>query len=104
GTLSGPKTGEDTRTGNIAIFQIGDQKIRFVIQDCGAGVLLAHYASGKVAANADTIRSIQLRNYRSGSGFITDREACRRALEALEKRIGVAEMLTAFTAAPVINH
>ena len=105
GTFTGPKTGEYTRTGTIVIFQIANQKIRFVIQDNGLkGVLLAHHASGMVACNADAVRSVKLRNWRSSAnGCTSDREACRQALEAVEKRIGAAKMLTTFAAAPVIN-
>ena len=86
-----------TETGKVVIFQIGDMKIKCVIQDCGLrGVQLTHWASGQTMCNLDAV------GYRRGSKY-NDREACRQALGAAERRVGAGKMLAVILAAPVIN-
>ena len=105
-----PRKGADnlttTETGKVAIFQIADQKIKFVIQVCGLrGVQLTHYASGQTAVNRNAIASMKLRLWKSSpNGCTTDREACRLCLEATEQRVGAVKMLTSMASAPIINH
>lgn len=94
-----------TETGKVAIFQIADQKIKFVIQDCGLrGVQLTHFASGMTAASRETIAAIRVSNWaKSFNGCINDREACRQALGKAEAKVGAARMLVVMASAPIIN-
>jgi hypothetical protein len=91
-------------TGQVAIFQIGNQKFRFVIQKNREfiGPCLVHWASGQIVANPDVLKSIKIRNMHGGK-TVTTREACRLALQDLEKRIGTGKIIATLLAAPVIN-
>jgi len=104
GTKSGSITGTATKFGNVAIFQIGNEKIRFVIQKNGEliGPSLVHWASGSIMVNAQAIRSMKIRHHRSGSTLRT-REACRLCLEALEKKYGLARIMSTLREATVLN-
>ena len=94
-----------TETGKVAIFQIANQKIKFVIQDCGLrGVQLTHFASGMTAVSLAAIAAIRISLWaQSFNGCVTDREACRKGLEKTEGRVGATRMLTTMASAPIIN-
>ena len=93
------------KTGKVAWFQIGGQKIKFFIQDCGLkGVALTHFASGSLVANERIIAAIRVSNWAQAfNGCISDREACRQALCNLEKKHGLSHLLTVMASAPKIN-
>ncbi len=93
-----------TKSGTIAVFQIGSEKFRFVIQHNNqfVGDLLAHYASGNVAIRSNAIKSMKNRNYKSGF-TLTTREACRLCLQELVTKVGEAKVLQTLRAAKVIN-
>ena len=90
--------------GTVAVFQIGNEKIRFVMQSNGefVGVSLVHHASGNIAVRHDTITMKKIRHTHGGK-TLTDREACRLCLEDLVDRIGEARVLSGIRAAKVIN-
>lgn len=93
-----------TESGQVAVFQIASQKIKFVTQKNREyiGPSLVHYASGQIAAKPEVLRSIKIRNMHGGK-TVTTREACRLALQDLEKRNGTGAMLTTLLAAPILN-
>ena len=49
------------------------------------------------------LKSIKIKQYSIKGKNITTREACRLALQDLEKRIGAAKIISTLLAAPVIN-
>ena len=94
-----------TRTGKVAWFQLGDQRIKFFIQDCGLrGVSLVHFASGSIVAKSEILAAKRIDNWAgSFNGCITDREACRQVLGDLEKKIGLPRIFSTLAGADVIN-
>ena len=89
--------------GQVAFYQIGGQKIKFVIQDLPLGkIQLTHYASGNIMVRTNVIGAMRIRHMHGGK-TVTYREAIRLCLGELEKRIGLSKMLTVMAAAPIIN-
>jgi hypothetical protein len=106
-TISIPCKGGKFRdvTGKVAWFQIGNEKIKFFIQNCGLkGVQLTHFASGMTVANDGVLNSIKISSIHGiVSSVYTDREACRQALEKIEKKVGLSAMITKLASAEIIN-
>lgn len=91
------------RSGQVAVFQIGGQKIKFFIQSCGLkGEQLTHWASGQTVVNTTGINAIKVRSMHGGTVYTT-REACRQALGKIEAQMGAAAMLVKFATAKVVN-
>ena len=100
------KTGVDTFTGTVAIFQIGSMRIRFAIQDKKGAFgehSLIHLASGRVAVSARTLKAKRSHVFVTTGKSVLTREAIRLCLQDTCKRVGEAKVLSTILAAPVIN-
>ena len=93
-------------SGNVAIFEIGGKRVKFVIQDEIEGVArnvrLVHFASGMVVTPSNTILAIKLHNIKYGT-TINNREAAKDSIDRLVKRHGAETILAKLEAAEVIN-
>ena len=106
-TITAPQKGEQDMqvTGTIAWFQIGNQKVKFLIQKNREwiGPQLTHYASGFTCIPSNVIKSKKIHSFATTCESLTTREAIRQCLGDLEKRVGLSDMITKFASAPIIN-
>ena len=102
-----PVKGAKQRTveGQVAWFQLGNQRIKFFIQNCGLrGVQLTHFGSGLTIARPEVLAAKRIDNWAgSFNGCISDREACRQVLGDMEKKHGLPRIFSLIAGTNIIN-
>ena len=93
-----------TKSGYVAFFEIGGEKIKFVLQADreGEATELTHYASGFVFGRLNPVK-VEYMVARGSYYKLTDRGAAAMLIDRAIARMGVDKVLETLKAAPVIN-
>lgn len=102
------KAMELERKGRVAWLQIGDRKVKFVLQQSAAAVnageaaYLTHYASGLIFGNLNEVK-VRYMLAKGHHAKLNDRDAAEELITERVAAFGADEVLKRLDAAPVIN-
>ena len=96
---------EGTVTRQKVFFQIGDQRVAFLIHppyevENSPERVLTHWPTG---ARIDSLTPVKLRLSRDGAARVTDRDAAKELIEALIRHYTAEVLIERFASLPVIN-